>query len=307
MMKILRARLTPEGQRHLLVLTLAFSGGLGLVAWLWPFDHEALEALRKEVDRLQMELPARSHKGPQKPHAADSGSQDMALPDEPALAEADGVWPWLQARMQSQGLQVQSLRPQAVTTTDGLPQQAVSLQLQGRWHDWRALEAALNAHAPWWVIDQWQVAPVAAASETVRIELQARLGLRPAALPPSQTPRIWPGWPVVAAPPTLAAGALSASAQHAAAAAPDREAADLVSADPRSWPIDRLRLHGVWWQAGVPYAVLGVGQDRVALGVGQRIGREGYRVHRIGDDHAELLATNPLGTALRLTLQEGKP
>ena len=58
--------------------------------------------------------------------------------------EADGVWPWLQARMQSQGLQVQSLRPQAVTTTDGLPQQAVSLQLQGRWHDWRALEAALN-------------------------------------------------------------------------------------------------------------------------------------------------------------------
>lgn len=306
-MKIQRTALTREGQRHLLMLVLVFSGGLGLVAWCWPLDREALQTLREEVDRLQAERSSPQHKSPRVAGGADARSPYAPVPDEPALAEADTVWPWLQARMQAQGLQVQALRPQAVTTKDGLPQQAVTLQLQGRWQDWLALQAALSAHAPWWVIDQWQVSPLAAGSEVVRIELQARLGLRPPALPGPGMPRDWSRWPVADAPPTAAGSTLFALASVAAPATSGREATDALPAHPHEWPLDRLRLLGVWRQAGVPHAVVGVGQGSVVLGVGQRIGREAYRVHRIGDDHVELLATDPRGPALRLVLQEGKP
>ena len=307
-MKIHRTALTREGQRHLLMLLLVFSGSLVLVAWGWPLDREALQVLREEVNRLQAERSAPQHKSTRAADAADARAPDAPVPDEPALAEADAVWPWLQARMQAQGLQVQALRPQAVTTKDGLPQQAVTLQLQGRWQDWLALQAALSAHAPWWVIDQWQVSPLAAGSESVRIELQARLGLQPPAMPGPGMPRDWSRGPVAAALPT-SRSALFASAAGAAPATSGPEAAAALPAYPHEWPLDRLRLRllGVWRQAGVPHAVIGAGQGAVVLGVGQRIGREAYRVHRIGDDHVELLATDPRGPALRLVLQEGKP
>ena len=305
-MKIDRFPLTRAGWRHLLMRVFAFAGGVALVAWGWPLDLQAWVSLQQEVDRLQAQVPAPPYKPQQDPDAAASKSHDVLEPDEPALAEADAVWPWLQARMQAQGLQVLALRPQTVSTKDGLPQQPVSLQLQGRWHDWLALQAALNAHAPWWVIEQWQVASVAAGSETVRIELQARLGLRPPALPGPSMPRVWPRWPVAAAVPTTGS-AWSASAQGAAPAASGREAAGAGSAPAHEWPLDRLRLLGVWRQSGVLHAVVGMGQDSVVLGVGQRIGREAYRVHRIGDDHVELRATDKRGPALRLVLQEGKP
>ncbi len=309
-MKIHWTALTREGQRHLLMLVLVFSSGLGLVAWCWPLGREALQTLREEVGRLQAERSAPQRKSPRVAGGADARSPDAPVPDEPALAEADAVWPWLQARMQAQGLQVQALRPQAVTTKDGLPQQAVTLQLQGRWQDWLALQAALSAHAPWWVIDQWQVSPVPSGSEAVRIELQARLGLRPPALPgpgmPRDWSRDWPRGPVAAALPATRS-ALFASAAGAVPATSGPEAAGALPAHPHEWPLDRLRLLGVWRQAGVPHAVIGAGQGTVVLGVGQRIGREAYRVHRIGDDHVELLATDPRGPALRLVLQEGKP
>lgn len=70
--------------------------------------------------------------------------------------------------------------------------------------------------------------------------------------------------------------------------------------------MDQLRLLGVWRQAGTAHAVVAVGQDPVVLRLGQQIGREAFRVRRIGDDHVDLATARTSGPLLHLTLREGK-
>ena len=55
-MKIHWTALTREGQRHLLMLVLVFSSGLGLVAWCWPLDREALQVLRFTKKRAARDI-----------------------------------------------------------------------------------------------------------------------------------------------------------------------------------------------------------------------------------------------------------
>lgn len=306
-MKSQKLRPSPQRQRHLLVLAGACLSGMFLAGWWWPLDTEAVDGLRQEVARLQAQtqvpLPVQARKLHGKPPADAPVQQGPSLPDEPGLAEAETVWSWLQQRMQSQGLQLQVLRPQTVTTDKGLPEQAVAMRLQGRWHDWLAMEEALHAHAPWWVIDQWQVVPAAAQSEDVRIELQARLALRPPALA-QEGRRVWPVWPVDPGSQRAVPTPLFATAEMAA---PASEVAGSLPADPRGWQVNQLRLLGVWRQTGAAHAVVGMGQDQRVIRLGQQIGPEPYRVRRIGDDRVELIAIRTNGPELHLTLQGGRP
>ncbi len=278
-----------------------------MVSWLlWPLDTEGLDALRQEVVQLQAQEHAQRKGLPSAPTGS-AARQQEPMPDEPDLAEGTMVWPWLQQRLRSQGLQVQVLRPQAVSRPQALPEQAVAMRLQGRWRDWLAFQEALNRHAPWWVIDQWQVVPVGPQSDEVRIELQARLGFRPSALQAERTvPRVWPEWPVLGDGRPMPGADLFAQAHTPLATASTAEAQAPLPADPRDWPVHALRLLGVWQQAGTAHAVLGDGLNQVVVKQGQRIGREAYRVRRIGDGQVELGAAGATGQVLRLTLQ-GEP
>lgn len=308
-MKAQWSKFRPDLRRHLLVLAGACLSGVALAWWWWPLDTEALDVLRQEVAQLQaqtqVQVPDQPHKQ-QRPAADAAAGDEQLVWDEPALAEAEMVWPWLQQRMQAQGLQVLLLRPQAVNMDKGLPEQAVALRLQGRWRDWLVLEEALHEHVPWWVIDQWQVMPAAAQSEDVRIELQARLGLQPPGWRREERQRVWPLWPQTSVSPQTTGAPLFASAQTPAPLVSASEAAGGLSADPRGWPMDQLRLLGVWRQAGTAHAVVAVGQDPVVLRLGQQIGREAFRVRRIGDDHVDLATARTSGPLLHLTLREGK-
>ena len=298
--------LRTEGRRQWPVLLLAAVLGAGLTVELFAPDTRELEALEADVAQLQARLQ------PLPEVTSGKALHDtQALPDLPELNEAVMVWPWMQQRLQAQGLQVQALQPQSMVTVQRLPEQAVRLRLSGRWRDWLTFEQAIDTHAPWWVIDQWQVVPAGTQSGDVRIELQARLGLRPLALQPERVgPRVWPVWPVAAdvadagltlfGLPTVQpmAPAIQAMASQTLAG---------LSADLRQGSVHAVRLLGIWRQAGAAYAVLGHGLDHVAVRAGQQVGSEGYRVIAVRDSEVVLQAPGADGAVLHLGIQGGKP
>lgn len=302
-MKAWRQHWGPAQQRHALAWAVVALLGAAGVVWVFGPAWAEVDALEMEVAQWQSQSlsPPRPASPVQPATTPTEGETGPAWP-EPAHASA--LWPWLQQRLQAQGLQVQALRPQAINNTvPALPEQAVVLQLQGRWTDWHAWIQDMAQHAPWWQVDQWQVVPLQAGQ--VRIELQARVGLWPAGLAGPERP----GW---SAPAWAAARAVPTS-RDTLWDAPDAERVDRPSAasapassDPRAWPVRALRLHGVWLQADQWHAVLGDGLAQTTVRAGQRIGQEGFRVRRIGENGVELVSGEGEPT-LRLDWQGGQP
>ncbi len=297
-------RTAQHARERLAVMALAFLLGSAPVLLWWVPDGAALHALEDEVAQLQSRLQ------PALPSRARQAQVAQAVTDWPYPDESSAAWTWLQQGAQAHGLQVQALQAQPVLAAGDSLEQPVRWRLQGPWHQWLTLETALHEHAPWWVVDQWQVLPDAEKPGDVRIELQARLGLQPQSGPATLSrPRDWPAWRHARAPEppgaevfALAQGAgLSATAGTAASAA--SQATESLPADPRLWPVRELRLLGVWWQAGTAHAVLGRGLSQVTVLPGQRIGREAYRVQRVSEAGVELVAVHGLerGTVLQLT------
>ena len=319
----------PERQRQLLLRLCAGVLGLCGVLWLFGPDADASAALEAEVAQWQARRPPtpepmsapQAVPGPVVPASAAPGS--TVSPPWPGPHQTSSLWPWLQQRAQAQGLQVLALRPQSIETPNpatpsqgtpgagvpALPEQTVLLHLQGRWSDWRSLSRDLAAHAPWWLLTQWQVVPAGAGE--VRIELQARVGLWPPALPGRGVP-VWTGpvWPAKRAAPDTGAELFGMPESNGLAQARDGASAPAtplpLSLDPRQWPVHGLRLQGVWQQAGQWHAVLGAGLSQTTVRAGQRVGQEGYRVQTVGPDGVVLRAPSN-GPALHLGWQGDKP
>ena len=282
--------LEPQARERLAVRVLAFLLGSVPLLLTWGPDSATLDALEGEVAELHSRLQPGMPVATRQAHAPEVLALDWPHPDEPTAA-----WTWLQLGAQAHGLQVQALQPQPVVTVGDLPEQPARWRLQGPWHQWLALEAALDASAPWWLVDQWQVVPDGQVAGDVRIELQGRLGLQPHSVPATlSTQRDWPVWQHTRAADPRGAevfavpqGArLSAAAPAAATAA--NPPTEPLPADPRLWPLRELRLMGVWWQGGTAHAVLGQGLLQVTVAPGQRIGREAYLVQRVSESGVEL-------------------
>ncbi len=292
----------PEQQRRALMLAMVAVLGAGGFAWVFGPALDEVDALQRDLAQLQTQPPLT------RTATASAPPEPAASAAWPEPAQATILWPWLQQRLQAQGLQVLALRPQTMNTpASGLPEQAVILQLQGHWPDWHAWSQDMAAHAPWWGVDQWQVVPAGAGQ--VRIELQARVGLWPATLAwPERSSWVAPEWPLVRA----AAGSREplfglhgAEAGAAQSVSASRPLAPALS-DPRGWPVHALRLQGVWQQADQWHAVLGDGLAHVTVQPGQRVGQEGYRVQRIAQDGVVLRADKE-EPVLRLDWRGGQP
>ncbi len=288
-------------QRHVLVSAVGGLLASVFVFWLWPVDADAMRVAREDVVRLQSRL----HQQQNAPRSTPSNRALVDEPEDPSMSEVERVWPWLQQRLQAQGFQIQTLRPQPLASGATLPEQAVSLRLQGQWRDWLDFEQALDAQAPWWVLDQWQVVPAGQVAGEVRIELQTRLGLRPPALGQPQAPRRWPEWPTFAGGLQPAGQVLFAVAQTPVAS--KSPTAALMPTDLRSRSAQDLRLLGIWHRADAAYAVFGDGLDHVTVTLGQRVGRDGYRVRRIAPDRVVLESTDAHAPVLDIKLQGDKP
>lgn len=305
--------LGPQARHRLLVWGLAALAG-ALPPWLWGWPQ------RSALTQLEDELAQWRNRASSLPPDPAPPPATLAPPDWPAPEQATSVWSWLRQGAQAHGLQVLALQASAQQISAGgadLAELPVRLRLLGPWPDWLAFVAVLDAQAPWWVIDQWQVVPDAQLAGQVRIDVQGRVGLQPQTDPArSPMPRVWPAWPQarVAAgadagifafvPLGSAAAAPSAPASSgpASASAPAPEASAPWSADPSTWPVQQLQLLGVWSQAGVTHAVLGRGLAQVTVSPGQRIGREAYRVRRIWATGVELQAPGATGPEAVLTL-----
>ncbi len=295
--------LGPQARERLAVVCLAFlSGAAPPLLWGWP-QHSAVAQLEDELGRLRSRLA--SSRLAQAPARAAAS----AVPDWPQPDEATQVWSWLQQGAQAHGLQVLALQTLPRHAGADLPEQPVRLRLLGAWHDWLAFVATLDGQAPWWLVDQWQVVPDGQTAGLVRIEVQARVGLQPpTAVASASTPRVWPEWPQARASTGAGTGlwALPRVAGPAAAAKaqdlPETEASAPLPVDPRLWPVRQLQLLGVWWQGGEAHAVLGQGLAQFTVSTGQRVGREAYRVRRIGAAGVELQAPGASGREAVLTL-----
>lgn len=272
--------------------------------WLgWAPDAADVQALETEIGQLQARLqPTQTDRPTPK-----TGPAELS-PAWPLRSEQTAASTWLQQGAQAHGLKVEAMHALPAGPSTPLPEQPWRWRMQGRWGDWLSWEAALDAHAPWWVVDQWLVLPDEGSAGDVRMELQGRIGLQ-AELPDAQPPEPadWPVWRHERL--ALAAGAAVFAplppvrdAEGPQADPPAASASpEALPSDPRLWPVSHLQLLGVWWQEGVAHAVLGRGLMQVTVTQGQRIGREAYLVRRITPAGVQL--QDPQGRGLRHLLE----
>lgn len=258
--------------------------GVGVVAvWAWE-TYEEHDLWRQKVESLR----AANSAVPTKSSASDQVASDAStLVDRlPAQRDAARLWLALQQGLVQRGLQVQSLRPQALLPGRGLSSQAVALRLQGRFVEGVQVWASLADSGPVWTLDRLNVTPGPQPGQ-LQWDGVWRVWLRPDAPSAQAWPALWlPGGRSALADvdPFVAATAL---ALQPGASEPW---ADDFSANPGHWPLARIRLLGVWQQGPLRQAVLGAGPHWVVLGPGAHLAQEGYRIQTVGADAVELQA-----------------
>lgn len=271
--------------------------GVGLVvvsAWETYEEHDLW------LHKVQSQRAARTT-GPTRLTASSQAASDAStLVDRlPAQRDAAGLWLALQQGLAQRGLQVQSLRPQALWSGRGLSSQAVALRLQGRFAEGVQVWATLMDSGPVWTLDRLTVTPGAQPGQ-LQWDGVWRVWLRPDA-PSAQA------WPALWSPLTRSA----LTGVDPFVAAPDLAlqpgASEPLpgdfSADPRDWPLARIRLLGIWQQGPQMRAVLGVGPHWVVLGPGGHLAQEGYRIQTVGPDGVELQARHGGGPGHVLRLE----
>jgi hypothetical protein len=194
------------------------------------------------------------------------------------------------------------------------PSQAVALRLQARFDDWVAVWAAMNTHGPIWGIERLRITPQGGG---VAIEAVLRLWLSSAA---TSTPggggalalgELFPGpapvglrsravGPVfVTTPLPVVVSSVAAPnfkeedllSKQTEAGVPSRTTpqesrasvlqTELLSPDPTDWPLEQVRLAGIWQHAHDAQLILMAGPHWVRARVGQRIGTQGHVVQSI--------------------------
>jgi len=282
--------------------------GFGLGGMAWQDDIDALQHLQDEVPALQSRLAASPVSVSPNERVATSAQPRAAL-FRPDARQAAVFWPVLQQGLQGQGLQLQSMKPGPLESAAGWPTQTVVLDVQGRWDDWRAFEQQLDRHAPWWTVMRWQVTPLAAGANgrsdagQVRMQWHFQWGWQPASAAASPAPAAPVFGPDVSDGPAAPAADMAVSLFAEPGVEPTLPAAAQTAqtAGPAErWPVQALRLQGVWQQGGVWHAVLGRGLDQVAVAPGQAVGREAYRVLRVSADEVVLQPPHSGQAPLRL-------
>ena len=312
---------------------LGFAAGLLCVAWLpaqalgvfWAQD-EPLQNLRGQL--AQLKLQTRQVQD-QKPAQLASLGWLAQLPN---LEHQGVIWLQFSQLLSQHAVELRSLRPVPDALPAPLPSQAVAVRLHGQFDDWVSVWSALNVSGPVWSIDRLRITPQAPG---VDIEAVLRVWLGDGTVPgvmaePDATapgPIGPPGvrsavfWQepklVVAAPgkawavsdtlvPQVQEGEANAAKPWAPATV-DRvqmlAGVAALSADPAQWPVDRVRLLGVWHQAQEAHAILAAGPHWVRARVGQQVGD-----HRLGSIHAQevhLFASQ--GTVKVLGLAKASP
>lgn len=313
---------------------LGFAVGWLWVAWLHAPSLGVLWAQEQQLQSLQgqlAQLKSQTHQAQvQGPKAAQQASP-QGLAQLPNLEHQGVIWLQFSQLLAQHAVELRSLRPVPDALPAPLPSQAVAVRLHGQFDDWAAVWRAMNANGPVWSIDRLRITP---QSPGVDIEAVLRVWLgdgpgpddmahadRPTAgLPALTSVRsavFWqePGQVVDAPGKSWAMQAAAPSVQEVTAheaQPPEPATAEraqplaskaALSADPAQWPVDRVRLLGVWHQAQDAHAILAAGPHWVRARVGQQVGD--YRLGSIHAQEVHLLAGQ--GTVKVLGLAKATP
>lgn len=214
----------------------------------------------------------------------------------PGMSAQARLWPTLQQALARQRLQLLSFRPADDSMVAPLASQAVALRLRGRFDDWARAWSGMNEGSPVWSIDRVHIHPQV-DSAAVEIDVLLRVWLRAG----PDGPKAWQGQAVavfheVARPVKVFVSTQSADQLAAAGVLTQELMAEgsaakseiLDSPDPTHGSWTRLRLMGIWEEAGTRYAILTFGSHWVRAQVGQRVSLEGHRLQAIGDQAVSL-------------------
>ena len=294
--------------------------GLGLLG-VGSVQLQALEALwesEAQVQDLRAQLLSQQKQASNGPGAHTNLNAPTGPPQVmarwPVQGTQSAVWPQLERFFAQHGVRLLSLRPEPASPMGAWPSQAVALRLQARFDDWVAVWAAMNTHGPIWAIERLRITPQGGG---VAIEAVLRLWLSSAA---TSTPgggealalgELFPGpapvglrsravGPVfVTTPLPVVVSSVAAPnfkeedllSKQTGAGVPSRTTpqesrasvlqTELLSPDPANWPLEQVRLAGIWQHAHDPQLILMAGPHWVRARVGQRIGTQGHVVQSI--------------------------
>jgi hypothetical protein len=294
--------------------------GLGLLG-VGSVQLQALEALwesEAQVQDLRAQLLAQQKQASNGPGAHTNLNAPTGPPQVmarwPVQGTQSAVWSQLERFFAQHGVRLLSLRPEPASLTGAWPSQAVALRLQARFDDWVAVWAAMNTNGPIWGIERLRITPQGGG---VAIEAVLRLWLSSAAtstpggggalalgeLFPGPAPvglRSRAGGPVfVTTPLPVVVSSVAAPnfkeedllSKQPGAGVPSRTTpqesrasvlqTELLSPDPTDWPLEQVRLAGIWQHAHDAQLILMAGPHWVRARVGQRIGTQGHVVQSI--------------------------
>ena len=318
-------------------------GMLGVVGWQFEAFQALRESEAKVLD-LQAKLQAQVGAAQLKPAPGAALNTPTGPPPVmawwPVQGKQAAVWPQLERSMAQHGLRLMSLRPEPPSPVGVWPSQAVALRLQGRFDDWVNAWAGLNSRGPIWGLERLRITPQEGG---VAIDAVLRLWLSSEPSPMSQSewtpvPTEWMPAPVLngrrlgAEAPVFVATVLhSATLTGMAAGLKDVDPLPLsagtafrssakapespglpspmpmptLSPDPADWPLEQVRLVGVWQQGQGAHPILMAGPHWTLARVGQRIGQQGHVVDSIHAHEVHLRAAQ--GPVWVIGLEKAKP
>lgn len=305
------------------------AGLLGVLGWqsdalsaFWEQTREVqnmqvqLAALKAQTSKAQAQLHADAVRGPS------AWLSQLPSPDRQVL-----IWLHFSRLLAQHGVHLQALRPVPDALPAPLASQAVAVRLHAQFDDWVAVWGSLNAQGPVWSVDRLRITP---QGQGLDIEAVLRVWFGGDAdlaawtvtgplitgdgpLAGGKSAVFWQEPPALAQVPMprmahatgQASNGRAGAAGQTTAAKPVASVPDILSADLAQWPLERIRLLGVWRHAQDAQAILSAGPHWVQARVGQRVGPLGHRLDSIHAHEVHLRSIQ--GQIQVLGLSEVKP
>jgi len=270
---------------------------VALVVWVAASpegpDAAQLQTQRQDLQKQVLALQARRGSSVSEAQASPRNALNLAQQQWPTPEQSQPVVMALYAQAQSHGLQVDSFKPEALQTLQGLESRSLSLRLHGRFAQVLSWSEALFQQAALWVPEKWVL--TASPSGDVSLEALLHLPLRPSGATGSALVMDNQGLSVTPEKYSPAAGNPFSRPAEAITESAQTGAVDMGLHPLRRWPLQEMQLVGTFDHGGARHALILTPAGLFRLAVGERLGVEGGRVTSL--EEAQLQVSTPVKQA----------